>query len=313
MMQGPTQAKLQVSTFLSNRMPARLIDYRNEWNRSASELPDPRQYITYEPLVLDRWPSVITIVMGTSNVVVDDYLEEDPEYKITYQMRTYVWAKADGGKAVTDMRDDLTTVIRDLLLDVPGLDDAACDYKVREDSIREEFSDLTVTGTTKKSLIAGSYVAYNLESTEVLNRDTLGIVGWGTGTGMTLTVDLIEKTPNAPTVLRAEDLGGGSVELVWNESTWEGGLSPITGYKVESSIDGGSTWITEVANTSSRDGQATLGGLTIGSTYVFRVAAINAQGTGATSAPSNTITLTASGQQPVSANSFDDGFSDGFG
>jgi len=287
MMTGPMQAKLKVSTFLANRMPVRLVDYRNTWNLSADQLPDPRGYINYEPLVLDKWPMIINVVMNTSRVRVDDYTGDDPEYEVTYQMRTYVWAKTNGAKAVTDMRDNLVTVIRDVLLDHPGLDDAACKYRVNEDSVREEFSDLTLIKGDR--VMAAAFIAYDLVSLEVLTRDPLGVVGWPVG--VVLTVDLIDAVPNAPSNLRAEDQGSGVVDLTWNESTWEGGVAELTGYKIESSVDSGTTWLTAVADTTSRDGLGSVTGLTIGNSYIFRVAGLNTQGTGASSASSNEVTL----------------------
>lgn len=288
-MTGPTQAKLQVSTFLANRMPARLVDYRNTWNLSASQLPDPRGYINYEPLVLDKWPMVINVVMGTTKLKVDDYYADNPEYEVTYQMRTYVWVRANGAKAATDMRDNLVTVIRDVLLDHPGLDDASCAYNVKDSTVKEEFSDLTLLKGDR--VMAAAFIAYDLTSTEVITRDSLGVVGWGTGKGVVLAVDLMQAVPNAPSLLRAEDKGLGVVDLTWNESTWEGGVVPITGYRVESSIDGGTTWSTSVASTGSRDGFASITGLLIGTAYSFRVAGVNDRGVGATSVSSNEVTL----------------------
>jgi hypothetical protein len=291
MMQGATMAKRQVSDFLADRMPARLIAYRNEWNKSADELPDPVGYITYEPQELAKFPAVITIVMSTSKVSLADYDGDEPEYRVTYQMRTYVWVTARGGRSVTDKRDDLVTVLRDLLMDVPGLDHGPCKYRVKEDTIREEFSDLEVINPNKDTIIGGAYIGYDLESYELLNRDGLGTVGWGTGLGVAVTVDQIDAVANAPKTVRAEDMGSGAVDLTWYPSTWEGGKVLITGYKVESSVDSGSTWITSVINTASREGLASVTGLTIGNAYLFRVAGINSEGTGASSASSNEVTL----------------------
>ena len=41
MMQGPRLAKNYVTNYLANDMPSRLVGYRNEWNLSSSQLPDP--------------------------------------------------------------------------------------------------------------------------------------------------------------------------------------------------------------------------------------------------------------------------------
>lgn len=73
--------------------------------------------------------------------------------------------------------------------------------------------------------------------------------------------------------------GDAQVLLSWPAPSGDGG-SPVTGYAVEVSADGGGTWSPA---TSVPAGQRTahLPGLTNGTAYRFRVAAVNAAGTGA--------------------------------
>ena len=69
------------------------------------------------------------------------------------------------------------------------------------------------------------------------------------------------------------------------------GGSPITGYGVDYSSDGGSTWTTAVAPSAAMTAKSyTVTGLTNGTAYVFRVGAANAVGTGAWSATSAAYT-----------------------
>jgi hypothetical protein len=288
MMKGPRQARHAITEFLADRIPARTVAYRNEWNKSSSELPDPQKYMATEPMALDKWPTVITVCLNTRSIARDtDSYDGDPSYDIIYEMRTYIWVKANGSNAVTDMRDDVTTVVRDLLLDHPSIDSGDCGYFVEESTMREEFSDLTSLGKGDR-IMAGAFIAYEMRSTETLERDVLGILGIQ---GVTLTVDMIDPVPNAPTRVRVQDAGSGSVTATWQESTWEGGKVYLTAYKVESSTDGGTNWTTVVADTGSREGAATVTGLTIGESYIFRVAGFNSEGTGASSASSNEVTL----------------------
>ena len=89
--------------------------------------------------------------------------------------------------------------------------------------------------------------------------------------------------PDAPTNLQAVASGaGGSREilLTWARPSHDGGRS-ITGYRIEVSPNGFSGWTALVANTSSPSTRYTHSNLTPGSTRHYRVAAINALGTGA--------------------------------
>src|SRR5207245_10383233 len=74
------------------------------------------------------------------------------------------------------------------------------------------------------------------------------------------------------------------------------GGSAITGYKIERSTDGGSTWATLISNTGSVTTTYSDTGLAHSTTYTYRVSAINSVGTGSTSstASATTPTVTAS-------------------
>ena len=71
--------------------------------------------------------------------------------------------------------------------------------------------------------------------------------------------------------------------LSWNAPTDDGGAS-ITGYRIEVSDDGGSTWSDLVANTRSSNRTYAHTGLIAGVTRHYRVSAINRVGTGLRSA-----------------------------
>ena len=104
----------------------------------------------------------------------------------------------------------------------------------------------------------------------------------GTGSSSAGVAAVPAALPGAATGLTATS-GSGSVILSWSAPINNGGAA-ITGYMVESSQDGGTTWTTEIANTGSSAGYASVTNLTAGQPYDFRVSAINAAGTGAASA-----------------------------
>lgn len=113
--------------------------------------------------------------------------------------------------------------------------------------------------------------------TYALTATTNGLVGTGT---LTVLVSVPPSAPGAPTGLGVV-AGAEQVSLTWTPPTWLGG-SAITGYVVESSLDG-STWTTAVT-TADAAPVATVTGLTNGTPVHLRVRAVNATGTGAASA-----------------------------
>ena len=108
------------------------------------------------------------------------------------------------------------------------------------------------------------------------------------------------QRPGAPTNVTGT-AGDAQVTLSWAAPLSNGGQS-ITGYKIESSTTppAGPTsvgprngWVTEIANTGSQATSVVVPNLANGTTYYFRVSAINVGGTSDPSAPSAGITPTA--------------------
>lgn len=179
LMQGPQFAKRYVTDYLENDMPSRLIRYRNGWNLDDYVLPKPELYLTYEPIALDHWPTIITVVISTNSFNRSGYIGAgNPLYRVSYSMRTYVWVKTEGSEAVTDMRDRLTTVMRSALLDYPNLQ--ACDAsgeanpEIDESTLREEYSDLTLIKGDR--VLAGAYLGYDLSLNEAVYRNPVSLL-----------------------------------------------------------------------------------------------------------------------------------------
>jgi YVTN family beta-propeller protein len=109
------------------------------------------------------------------------------------------------------------------------------------------------------------------------------------GPARTLTAQLTNTTiyqvvsngafaPSNPTGLSATVVSPSQINLSWTAPTDNGG-SPITGYKIERSADSGSTWSVIVPNTGSTATTYSDSGLSKGTTYTYRVSAINSVGT----------------------------------
>lgn len=176
LMNGTHFAKDFVNSYLEQDIPTRLIRYRNGWNLDDQTLPNPGQYISYEPLAIDQWPSIITVVLSTNQMSRIGFEYNNPIYRISYSMRTYCWVRTEGIEECPLMRDRLTTVVRSALLDYPCLKayDERSNFRILidESSIREEFSDTTLLKGDR--FMSGSYIGYTLEMDEVVTRVDLG-------------------------------------------------------------------------------------------------------------------------------------------
>src|SRR5690349_4000070 len=116
----------------------------------------------------------------------------------------------------------------------------------------------------------------------------------------------VPTAPQQPTGLTATTISLSQIDLSWTAPAYNGG-SAITGYKIERSTDGGTTWSTIQSNTGSTSTTYSDTGLTASTTYTYRVSAINAVGT---SPPSSAASVTTSGntgttQLTISVNSVD--------
>lgn len=177
LMNGSHAAKQFVNQYLSTDIPLRLNTYRNGWNLDSVALPDPEQYITYEPLAIDAWPSVITVLLSTNQLTRIAFDGGHPLYRISYSMRTYAWVRTEGSEQTSLMRDRLITVIRSALLDYPCLKAAdprnTFRVSIDENTIREEFSDTTLLKGDR--FMAGAFVGYTLEMDETVQRQDIAV------------------------------------------------------------------------------------------------------------------------------------------
>ncbi len=104
--------------------------------------------------------------------------------------------------------------------------------------------------------------------------------------------------PDQPTDVTGSS-GDGQVSLSWTGPSSDGGAT-VTGYDVEWSSDDGTTWSDPLASAqSSTDTVALVTGLTNGTGYVFRVAAINDVGAGSFSASSDSVTPATTPDMPT--------------
>ena len=186
-MYGAQFTKQYVNSYLEQDIPQRLVKYRNSWNLDSTALPSPLKYITYEPLALDEWPTIITVAISTKRFERINYVgNNDPMYSVVYGMRTYIWVRTEGSEEATLMRDQLTTLVRSALLDRPCLmrHDVLREAKIMEETLTEEFSELTLLKGDR--VMAGAYLGYDIELEEVITREPYGTLDEIDFTAMTM-------------------------------------------------------------------------------------------------------------------------------
>ncbi len=114
------------------------------------------------------------------------------------------------------------------------------------------------------------------------NADYAGRVDAGTSY-LLLSTPPVFTAPGAPTGVTGTP-GDAQVQLSWTAPSSDGG-APISGYQIETATGGGPWTIT----TTTAGTTTTLTGLTNGTSYQFRIAAINPAGVGPVSEPSGTL------------------------
>src|SRR5207245_287340 len=111
---------------------------------------------------------------------------------------------------------------------------------------------------------------------------------------------LAPVAPQPPTGLATPFVSSSQISISWAAPFNDGG-SPITGYKIESSTDGGTTWNVIVPNTATRGTWYSNYNLLASTSYTYRVSAINSAGTCSTSSTASATTLAPIAPQPPTA------------
>ena len=160
----------------------------------------------------------------------------------------------------------------------PGIDSYDLQYRVgNSGSFTNGPQDVTRTSAAIGNLAPNTSYQVHVRAT-----NDEGNSRWsqnGDGTTNDLTRDPDTDVPSAPTGLTARTSDRTQIDLSWDTPASDGG-TPITGYRIEVSSDGGSNWSNLVANTGNTNRTYSHTGLNAGDTRHYRVSAVNAKGTG---------------------------------
>jgi len=152
--------------------------------------------------------------------------------------------------------------------------------------------EYTPSGASPQTVSTGStstsYTLTGLTNGTAYTVRVAGINANGTGTytaASSSVTPAVGTPPNAPTSLTAT-AGNAQIALSWTAPSAPG-TSAISGYTVEYTPSGGSA---QTVSTGSTATSYTLTGLTNGTSYTVRVAAVSAAGTGTYTAASSSVT-----------------------
>ncbi|WP_428098640.1 fibronectin type III domain-containing protein [Candidatus Rariloculus sp.] len=143
------------------------------------------------------------------------------------------------------------------------------------------------TGSTNTTY---AHTGLSAGATRHYRVSAINSAGTGAASGTANATTGAATVPGAPTGLRATASGSNRINLSWTEPADNGG-SAISGYRIEVSSNGGTSWTDRVADTGSTSTTYAHTGLSPGATRHYRVSAINSAGTGGASNVANATTF----------------------
>ena len=153
----------------------------------------------------------------------------------------------------------------------------------------EVSSDGRAYGTLEDEHPTTSYQHTGLNAGSTRYYRVSAINSVDTGPPSTVVSATTLDVPGPPRQLNATPVGHTQINLSWTAPASDGG-SPVTGYGIRASSDAGQTWTELVGNTLSTTTSFSHTGLTAGTTWHYRVWAVNGIGAGPLSAVASTTT-----------------------
>lgn len=187
--QGPTGVRTQILEYMKVAIPKAISYAKEEWEpENATFLPEPQQYLPYEPLKISHRTGPlfgVGVVNTQSSDVVDFSGSVELEVLTRYSVRLYLWCYTpetennlvpDNAREETiRVRDNLSTLLRSTLYSQPGLSNPDV-YSILLGTVREEFSDSAPVDNASGRHIAAVIISFDVDVEERLHNLVLGYV-----------------------------------------------------------------------------------------------------------------------------------------
>lgn len=182
-MRGAGKARQIIATHLATDMPMLIAAARDQWGLEEWQLPVPVRYDSYDPLMVDNYPTVGSLVTRTNDWRRTDITPDAAEvYEATYSMQVFVWcrtlAKPDGTyetpeyDSVLRVRDDMLALIRGCLLRKPSFGSPVC--QMDEGSLTEDYLDAIKGSDQSPRWMSGGTLSFNIELVEENYQQGIG-------------------------------------------------------------------------------------------------------------------------------------------
>ena len=147
----------------------------------------------------------------------------------------------------------------------------------REEKI-QRFNTKKILSFGLAFMIAGSVVLTPISLSFNFGDHTYGIIPFANaddGHDHSHHSEHCDETPHGVSAPTATALAGDKIALSWAIPESEDDDHPIVGYEIDYSTNGGVTWVTSVSNTTSHTPSYTVSGFVTGTSYNFRIEALN--------------------------------------
>ncbi|MGY6501185.1 MAG: fibronectin type III domain-containing protein [Acidimicrobiales bacterium] len=238
---------------------------------------------------------------GTGTVTIDVDLVDDPPALTAPEPVVFVNDNAvqtfdpvSGTLVASDPENDpITFALVGAVAEATTIDHVAYTHKVVG-----QRATVRIHSGTGTWLVIPHHAAIN--STVVTASESFAVTATAKGLSDTqqlvVGVAIAESAPGAPSQLTAAPRDG-SAKLTWTAPWWPGS-GTITGYRIESSLDG-VHWDEAIADTGSTSTTKIVSGFTNGVSVSFRVTALGTSGHGPASKPTTTVPRTTPGAPTI--------------